>query len=48
MKNIPYDDKRKVFNNQAAKNTTKKIYIPVAKALSDTFGKEVWFILSGQ
>jgi len=45
MKDAPYDDERKAFNNQAAENTTREIYIPVAQALSDRFGEEVWFIL---
>ena len=46
MKNNLLDDKRKAFNNQAAQRTTDQIYIPVARALSDRFWKEVWFILS--
>lgn len=46
MKGLPFDDKRKAFNNAAAERTTREVYIPSAMALSDKFWKEVWFILS--
>lgn len=46
MKGRPFDDERKAFNNAAAEKTTREVYIPSAMALSDRFGKEVWFILS--
>lgn len=36
---------RKEANNRAAEEVTNTIYIPVARALSDRFGKEVGYIL---
>ncbi len=45
-KDEPFDDARKAYNDWAAKETTQKVYIPVVQALSNRFGKEVWFILT--
>lgn len=45
QKNTPFDDARRAFNDAAAVKTTQDIYLPVAMALSDRFGKEVWYQL---
>lgn len=45
MRDAPYDETRKAFNNAVAEEITQTIYIPTAQALSDNFWKKVGYIL---
>lgn len=45
MNEEPFNDARKKYNDRAAEETTQRIYIPVAQALSDRFWKKAWLIL---
>lgn len=45
-RDVQFDNKRKQANNNAASQVTNQVYIPVALALSNQFGLEVWYTLT--